>query len=120
MKKKVMSEVTISCNPPRVPFYIQNKGVEAIADYYESWIREFDEFIRDHRSQDPVSLSVESKYKDVCTHCGYEWEEDESGLPLCCDKAQVEYEESKKNDNKHSLPFLNDTLKELNDLTIRG
>lgn len=47
MKKKILSEVTISCDPPCVPYYIQNKGPEAVADYYESWIREFDEFIRD-------------------------------------------------------------------------
>jgi hypothetical protein len=95
MKKKILSEVTISCDPPRVPYYIQNKGPEAVADYYESWIREFDEFIRDHRSQDPVSLNVEREYQDVCSHCGYEWDEDENGLPCCCDKAQAEYEEAR-------------------------
>lgn len=40
----------------------------------ERWVREFHEFIRDHRSQDPVNLSVESVYETVCPECEEKWE----------------------------------------------
>jgi len=102
MKKKILSDIAISCDPPSVPYYIQNKGQEAIAKYYESWVREFDEFIRDHRSQDPVSLDVERIYTEVCSHCGYEWDTGETGYPCCCDKAVIEYEETQQEKAKES------------------
>ena len=95
MRQKILYDITISCDPPRVPYYVQRNGPDAIAAYYESWIRDFNDFIRDHRSQDPVSLNVEREYKDVCSHCRHEWEEDENGKPLCCDKAQIEYEKER-------------------------
>lgn len=28
----------------------------------------------------------------TCSHCGYGWETDNSGLPLCCNEAQKEHE----------------------------
>jgi len=96
MKKTIISDVKIECDPPRVPFYIKRNGQEAISDYYESWIKDFNEFIRDHRSQDPVSLFVEREYQDICSYCGSDWNEDENGLPLCCDQAEKEYKEAHK------------------------
>lgn len=35
------------------------------------------------------SAYVEHDTEVVCSHCGYEWEE-EDGIPQCCTKAQVE------------------------------
>jgi hypothetical protein len=70
--------------------------MEELAKYYEAWVRDFHAFIRDHRSQDPVNLNVEREYKDLCTHCGYEWEIDENGCPVCCDKAIKEWEQAQK------------------------
>lgn len=55
-----------------------------------AWAREFEAFVRDHRSQDPISLNVIRDERDQCSHCGYEWEQDADG-PLCCDKAQAEW-----------------------------
>ena len=44
---------------------------------------------------DHVTEVVE--YKDICSFCGYDWEEDQApeslGMPLCCDKAQDEWSE---------------------------
>jgi len=91
MKKTVINEITIVCEPPNVPFYIRNKGQEAIVEYYESWVKEFEEFMRDHRSQDPISLSVERHTIDVCSFCGLEWDVDDVGFPFCCKEAQEEY-----------------------------
>jgi ribosomal protein S27AE len=42
---------------------------------------EFEEFLRDHRSQDIVSLTVELEKNDLCSACGEEWDatEDDDG-----------------------------------------
>lgn len=56
----------------------------------KNWARDFEEFIRDHRSQDPVSLEVITDLQDQCSHCHREWEEDADG-PLCCQTAQDEW-----------------------------
>jgi len=75
--------------------------MEGLAKYYEQWVKEFHEFIRDHCSQDPVSLSVERIYEDQCSFCGYKWENavDENGCPGCCNQAVREWEnEHKKED----------------------
>jgi hypothetical protein len=86
VKTKVLIDVTISCDPPHP--YIRQRSMEALAKYYEGWVRDFHDFIRDHRSQDPVSLNVERKYQDQCSFCGYPWEE----KPECCDEAIAEWE----------------------------
>jgi len=31
--------------------------------------------------------------REVCSFCGYDWEVDENGVPLCCEKAVEEYKE---------------------------
>jgi hypothetical protein len=46
-------------------------------------------------------ISVEFDTKITCSHCGYEWEVDETGLPQCCTKAQVEFEQQNQI-NEHS------------------
>lgn len=28
---------------------------------------------------------------EVCSHCGHEWREDKTGMPLCCAKALAEF-----------------------------
>lgn len=50
------------------------------------------------RHVDEVSGAIEIiKYKDICSYCGYDWEEDKApetlGMPLCCSKAQDEWSE---------------------------
>ena len=93
MKKKMLVDVTISCDPPRI-WGINRMDMEQVAKEYESWVKDFHEFIRDHRSQDPVDINVEREYQDVCSFCDYEWEEDENGCPCCCDEAIKEFEEA--------------------------
>ena len=39
-----------------------------------------------------VSTECDSKY--ICEYCGYTWEEDETGEPMCCGKAQEEFKEN--------------------------
>lgn len=90
MKKKVLVDVHVICEPPASAIRWAYT-VEQRARQLEEWCREFEKFVRDHRSQDPVSLSVERQYEERCSHCGYQWEEDADG-PVCCEKAQAEWQ----------------------------
>ena len=44
------------------------------ANVLDKEIEEFADFLRDHRSQDRISLAVVRDYKDLCSNCGKEWE----------------------------------------------
>jgi hypothetical protein len=37
-------------------------------------------------------VEIDFDAEEKCSHCGYGWEVDESGLPQCCEKAQNEFE----------------------------
>lgn len=57
---------------------------EQNASAAESRCKEFNEFIRDHRSQDDIRLEVERIYEDRCDVCGCAWEVDRSeAVPFC-------------------------------------
>lgn len=89
-------DVKVVCEPPnyiaRYAGFGRSYGSPEYWVKYESdlkaWIREFQEFIRDHRSQDPVSLDVEIQRQDQCSACGREWEPDEN----CCAGCGAEIE----------------------------
>lgn len=89
MKKTVLVDVKIECDPPRSYWH---RTPEQLAKYLQGWVDDFHEFMRDHRSQDPVSLHIEKIYQDQCSFCGSEWELDENDIPVCCEKAIVETE----------------------------
>ncbi len=72
-KIRRMVDVKIECDPPRYSGY-GGRSMEALHDYYTSWVKDFHAFIRDHRSQDPVELSVEAINEDQCSACGCKWE----------------------------------------------
>lgn len=90
MKQKVLVDLHVVCEPP-YSVGRWSRTLEDKAKRLEEWCRDFEEFLRDHRSQDPVSLSVEREYQEQCSLCGREWEEDEEG-PLCCNEAQQEWQ----------------------------
>lgn len=48
-------------------------------------VRNFKEFLRDHRSQDVIHLEVEEVLQDQCSICGAKWEpdRDENGIAFC-------------------------------------
>jgi hypothetical protein len=59
---------------------------EERAKELERAVKDFEEFLRDHRSQDMVTLFVDRVYADVCSECDEEWELDthpETGKPIC-------------------------------------
>lgn len=93
-RAKVLIDLKVTCDPPwTVGRWSRN--LEDKAKLLEQWCREFEEFIRDHRSQDPVSLSVEREYQDQCTFCDREWEMTDEG-PVCCNEAQEEWEKQRQ------------------------
>ena len=90
-KVKILTEARINVDPPRF-YYYGGWTPEKEAQKLEAWCRDFNDFIRDHRSQDQITLSVQRVFEDQCSHCHREWEEDEDGMPVCCHIAQVEFE----------------------------
>ena len=40
----------------------------------ERAVKDFEDFLRDHRSQDMISLSVERVFEDVCSVCKDTWD----------------------------------------------
>ncbi len=97
MKKTILNDVKITCDNPVRHYYFQS--MEQYAKSIESWVNDFHDFIRDHRSQDPVSLNVEREYLDVCEFCESTWEVDDSGCPVCCGKAQDEWDLTHKKES---------------------
>lgn len=95
MKKKVLIGVKVECDPPHsVTCYCRT--VEEQAQNLEWWAREFNAFVRDHRSQDPVDISIVRQFEDQCEHCNLVWDTDiDTGQPLCCKKAIDEWEAAK-------------------------
>jgi len=66
--------------------------VEALARAAESRCREFNSFIRDHRSQDDIRLNVEKITEEQCSNCGRAWEVDYTEVPPTCAGCGAEVE----------------------------
>jgi hypothetical protein len=89
MKKKVLIDVKVVADVSRG---IYSWGtMENQAKQMQSIASEFNDFVRDHRSMDWVWLEVEKEYQEQCSHCGFEWEVDADGVPVCCEKAIEEH-----------------------------
>jgi len=72
-----------------------SRDIESEAKQLESLASEFNDFVRDHRSMDWVTLYVEREYENQCSHCYSTWEVDENGVPMCCQEAITEHESEK-------------------------
>lgn len=94
MKKKVMVDARVEADLDRATYL--PRDMEDYAKQLERAAKEFHAFVRDHRSMDWVRLSVVRDYEDHCEHCGYLWETDDSGTPVCCQTAIDEHEAAKQ------------------------
>jgi protein-arginine kinase activator protein McsA len=57
---------------------------ESYSQRLKEWAEELEEFIRDHRSQDRISIEVHRKMEDQCDQCGKPWEPDtQDGVTGC-------------------------------------
>ena len=89
MKVKVMSSVHVEADLDVV--LCRSKNAEDLAKQLERAAKEFNDFIRGHRSIDWVHLHVVREYEVQCSYCGCLWETDDEGVPFCCDKAVDEH-----------------------------
>ncbi len=65
------------------------------ADALKRAVKEFHDFLRDHRSQDMVSLEVKRIYGNLCSVCHDRWETMTIDDKLCCACCGAEVEEQK-------------------------
>ena len=64
--------------------WFERQTIEKEMKALESRIQDFEYFLKDHRSQDDISLSVIREYEDQCSLCGNKWEiVEEDGKPYC-------------------------------------
>lgn len=83
-KKTVLLEVRVIAEFPSALRYLWDRTEEGRAKALEGAVRDFEEFLRDHRSQDAVSLYVDRVYEDQCSACGEKWEPCmEDGITSC-------------------------------------
>jgi hypothetical protein len=95
-------DVRMVCDPPShlTSWICERRGSpeywKRVEDRYESWIKELEEFMRDHRSRDGIGLGTERVMEEQCNACGGAWETDtneDTGKTICaCCGAEVETE----------------------------
>lgn len=92
MKKKVLINAHVEADLDAAISW--SRDIADYANRLERAVKEFHDFVRDHRSMDWVNLSVIRDYEDQCEHCGEKWENsiDDDGVPVCCGKAIEEHE----------------------------
>ncbi len=97
IKKRILTGVHIECEPPSsVGRWCSS--IESQARALESWAEEVKDFIRDHRSMDPMHLEVVREYSDLCAQCENEWETMDDEGKTCCAHCGCELEDSSAND----------------------
>ena len=92
MFKKIVVNLHAEIDMPE-PWYYPS-DLERRAELLEDDARELTKFIRDHRSRDGYAIRIVREYKNVCGFCGYEEERDIDGMPMCCAKAQEEFQQA--------------------------
>lgn len=76
-----LTDVTVEVDPPHM---YGCRTPEQRAQALERWVRDFNDFIRDHRSQDEARLHVMRKHEDVCSVCNGTWDmASEDGVAYC-------------------------------------
>lgn len=92
IKKRILTGVHIECEPPSsVGRWCSS--IESQARALESWAEEVKDFIRDHRSMDPMHLEVVREYSDLCSQCENEWEAMIEDEKTCCAHCGCELED---------------------------
>lgn len=83
-REKVLVDVKVEADLSGMIYRSFCKTEEDRAKELERAVKEFHDFLRDHRSQDLVTLEVQRIRKDLCSACGNEWETDiVDGKEIC-------------------------------------
>lgn len=85
-KVRVLTDATVEADfdIPQWQRTWRGNTPEAMAKLLEERVREFHDFIRDHRSQDAIQLTVRRIYEEQCSACGDQWKSyTEQGVESC-------------------------------------
>jgi hypothetical protein len=96
--KQVISKLTVEIEPDRYTqdmadrqMYLRGGDPAKAERILKDWAKQFEEFLRDHRSQDVNGLTVVKHYEYRCEFCGDESEYPDV-RPECCDRAIAEWD----------------------------
>lgn len=81
MKKTINENYRLEVRPGTWYSKDHKRSVAILSDIKESIERHVD---------DVASAEMEWDMKEICEFCKYEWELDDDGLPMCCQKAVKE------------------------------
>lgn len=83
-KLHILQDVTVEADLSGMIYRWHSQKMEDYAKELEGAVKDFETFLRDHRSQDMVQLSVNRIYADVCSVCNEKWEtQAEDGKTFC-------------------------------------
>lgn len=77
-------DVQVIADLSAVTQYIRQDDYDRRARALEDAVKEFNEFIRDHRSQDYVRLEVQRVTEEQCSGCKSAWETMTEDGMVCC------------------------------------
>ena len=72
----VLTDVRVEADLSGMIWWNYPASLEEQAKALERAVKEFEDFLRDHRSQDIVRLNIERIYSDLCSNCGDVWDSD--------------------------------------------
>ena len=79
---EVTVDLRVELTPP--PWaYGYRVNVKARHESLRAWARDLEDFLRDHRSQDAVPISIEPVVETQCSACRHQWEEYEGCCAWC-------------------------------------
>lgn len=83
-KLHILQDVTVEADLSGMLSRWYSQKTEDYAKQLERAVKDFETFLRDHRSQDMVRLSVNRIFADVCSICNEKWEtQTEDGKTFC-------------------------------------
>lgn len=96
-RKTAVTGLRIEVEPPHylTSCWGRAKTIELQERRLSAWAREFENFIRDHRSQDPVTLEVVRDTEEQCEHCGSTWTEASATYNGGCCRADIDAEDAR-------------------------
>ena len=84
--KRVVISASVEVEPVR--YLHRDRKVDA-----DDLARDLKRLFDDHATWRGTPISVRYESEVRCTFCGLLYEEDESGIPMCCDRAQQAHSE---------------------------
>ena len=76
---------------PEEPYFLENKTPEEQHRIQMGSCEQLIEEIKRHVDFDSIDYDLDVVYK--CSFCGWEWEEEDDGQPVCCEAAVAEWEQ---------------------------